>query len=634
MNEQSETAIVVRDNNLAVAKPLTVTEIIAQVNLIQEVMAKVMQEGEHFGKIPGCGDKPTLLKAGAEKLKLTFRFAARYSGDDNPRDMGNGHREYIIRAELFTIGGNVFVGAGVGSCSTLEAKYRYRTGPRTPTEVPVPKAYWDLRQSDPRKAQEMIGGKGFSTMKDDAGQWVICEQGEKVEHDNPADYYNCVTPDTKVLTHDLQWIPAGEIESGDMLIGVEEDISSQYARHLAIGEATVNGRKTEPLYEVTFADGRVVRCNGEHKWLVKKIGLKGTEWVATQDIRNEIDKDAGRPRKWTVMSVCTPWVEDTSKESGYIAGLLDADGSLGAVQLSVMFAQQLNTVMARLQSALVDRGYQLAMNPCITQESLEQTRSQKQVYSVRVLGGFTEQIRLLGSIRPPRLLERWLTLIDLAKRRLEGRGSGAGRPVCIVSVEPIGEGEVVMLGTSCHTYLAEGLVCHNTVLKIAKKRADVDAVLSSTAASDIFTQDLDDMADNETPTKAKVESKPPQRTTAQPRKPQPAKTVDVAPPDDSNPELMPQKDEPELKEGELRMYGKLECVVKKPGKKKDGSPFTRYGFKFVVGEGDTEEEVWSNSFDRTLGELGDKMTGKMVYASYIEEQYQGNTVKNITGLHL
>lgn len=34
---------------------------------------------------------------------------------------------------------------------------------------------------------------------------------------------------------------------------------------------------------------------------------------------------------------------------------------------------------------------------------------------------------------------------------------------------------------------------YNTVLKMAKKRAHVDAVLTATAASDIFTQDIEDM---------------------------------------------------------------------------------------------------------------------------------------------
>ena len=39
-------------------------------------------------------------------------------------------------------------------------------------------------------AQEIIGGRGFSAKKDDSGNWKIARQGEKVEHDNPADFYN------------------------------------------------------------------------------------------------------------------------------------------------------------------------------------------------------------------------------------------------------------------------------------------------------------------------------------------------------------------------------------------------------------------------------------------------------------
>ena len=50
-----------RINRMDVSTPLGVQEILAQVHLIQEVMAKVMKEGEHYGKIPGCGDKPALL---------------------------------------------------------------------------------------------------------------------------------------------------------------------------------------------------------------------------------------------------------------------------------------------------------------------------------------------------------------------------------------------------------------------------------------------------------------------------------------------------------------------------------------------------------------------------------------------
>jgi len=53
---------------------------------------------------------------------------------------------------------------------------------------------------------------------------------------------------------------------------------------------------------------------------------------------------------------------------------------------------------------------------------------------------------------------------------------------------------------------------YNTVLKIAKKRAHVDSILTVTAASDIFTQDVEDMPDVE------VVSSPPSQTTQPPEK--------------------------------------------------------------------------------------------------------------------
>ena len=163
-----------------------------QINLIQQVMRETMKDGEHFGVIPGCGKKPSLLKPGAEKLSTVFRLAPSY--DIKRGDLANGHREYEITCKLTHISTGQVVGEGVGSCSTMEAKYRYRTGEVTPTGKPVPKEYWDNRD------QKIIGGKGYSTKKVD-GKWQIVEQGERVEHDNPADHYNTVLKMAKKRAH-------------------------------------------------------------------------------------------------------------------------------------------------------------------------------------------------------------------------------------------------------------------------------------------------------------------------------------------------------------------------------------------------------------------------------------------------
>src|SRR3954462_8762947 len=104
-------------------RPLTAQEIKAQVQLIQEVMQAVMQEGFHYGVIPGT-DKPTLLKPGAEKLCTVFRLAPMLHVVS--RDLPRGHREYEVKCTLVHIPTGRVCGEGVGLCSSMESRYRWR----------------------------------------------------------------------------------------------------------------------------------------------------------------------------------------------------------------------------------------------------------------------------------------------------------------------------------------------------------------------------------------------------------------------------------------------------------------------------------------------------------------------------
>lgn len=164
---------------------LAVQDVREQISLIQDLMKSVMHDGEHYGKIPGCGDKPTLLKSGAEKLSMTFRLLPRYEVSE--RDMGKGHREFSVRCILL-YGGRDFAGEGVGSCSTMESKFRFRWDA---TDKDVPKEYWDSR--DPA----LLGGTQFCARKQ-AGKWKIFQ---RAEHDNPADYYNTCLKMAKKRAH-------------------------------------------------------------------------------------------------------------------------------------------------------------------------------------------------------------------------------------------------------------------------------------------------------------------------------------------------------------------------------------------------------------------------------------------------
>jgi len=95
-----------------------------QVAIVREAMSAVMKKNHHYGKIPGCGDKPTLLKPGAEVLALAFQFASNY--EISTTEMGEGHREYFITCNLTHRPSGGHVGQGIGSCSTKESKFMRR----------------------------------------------------------------------------------------------------------------------------------------------------------------------------------------------------------------------------------------------------------------------------------------------------------------------------------------------------------------------------------------------------------------------------------------------------------------------------------------------------------------------------
>lgn len=106
-----------------VQRPLTAMAVVAQVRLIQEVMKAVMKVDEHFGVIPGT-KKPTLYKPGAEKLLVTFRIAAE---SPNVEDLSTPDSvRYRVTRKGQSIISGVFVGAGVGECSSDEEKYKWR----------------------------------------------------------------------------------------------------------------------------------------------------------------------------------------------------------------------------------------------------------------------------------------------------------------------------------------------------------------------------------------------------------------------------------------------------------------------------------------------------------------------------
>ncbi len=237
---------------------MTPDRLVKQVELIQDVMKSVMRINEHYGKIPGCGDKPTLLKPGAEKLSATFRLAPSYEVFE--KVLPDGHREYRVTATMTHFPTGAVFGQGVGSASTMESKYRYRKAERV-----CPKC----GKETIIKGKEEYGGgficfakKGGCGAKFKADDPAIKDQiVGKTEYEDPADYYNTIlkmakkrahvdavltcTAASDIFTQDVEDLPAHLLKKNEPPFDVEpSDAGSKLATE---PPKTASKPQSEPL---------------------------------------------------------------------------------------------------------------------------------------------------------------------------------------------------------------------------------------------------------------------------------------------------------------------------------------------------------------------------------------------------
>lgn len=196
MNDANNLPVVQVNNQVSVmeVEPISSQVLLRQVAAISDAMKSLMKEDVHYGKIPGT-DKPTLLQPGAQKIGLMFRLAPHFHTE--VLDLPSGHREVRVTCTLMSPNGTV-VGQGIGVCSTMESKYRYRGTDFLMTEVSVPRSYWDSRDNEElaRLTNSTLGtsytAKQVQAKKNDAGSWYVAIRGEKKENPDIADTYNTV----------------------------------------------------------------------------------------------------------------------------------------------------------------------------------------------------------------------------------------------------------------------------------------------------------------------------------------------------------------------------------------------------------------------------------------------------------
>lgn len=218
------TALSTTDSNRQLAQigELSVQVIVDRKRKIQEVMDAVMKEGEHYGRIPGS-EKPSLYKAGAEILAMTFQLAPKFR--ITRTDMPNGHREYEITCTMTNIASGADLGEGVGSCSTMESKYRWRSAQRKCPKCQATAIFTSKNDGEGFYCWAKKGGCGAKFSPTDEA--ITKQETGRVENPDPADQWNTVlkmakkraqidatltvTGASDSLTQDLEDLPPGSI---------------------------------------------------------------------------------------------------------------------------------------------------------------------------------------------------------------------------------------------------------------------------------------------------------------------------------------------------------------------------------------------------------------------------------------
>jgi len=119
----------VEGSELATASAgMTPEQLALRYQQLQELIQRnVLVEGSDYGIIPGTGDKPTLYKAGAEKLAAFFGLSVDMELADKVEiwEPGSAFFYYRYRATATDKWGRY--ATGEGSANSREAKYRWRT---------------------------------------------------------------------------------------------------------------------------------------------------------------------------------------------------------------------------------------------------------------------------------------------------------------------------------------------------------------------------------------------------------------------------------------------------------------------------------------------------------------------------
>lgn len=322
-------------------------------------------------------------------------------------------------------------------------------------------------------------GEGLNTGYDANADWIQTHSGRRFNPLNPnpdaiviqdiahslsmqcrfsghcKEFY-CVTPDTKVLTSDLVWKPAGDLHIFEGLVGFDEYPNKVFKnnrnrRKMKYSSVLHTGRMKRHVYALHLSDGTILKSSDEHPWLVCSKKSRNQKWETTSEIISAIQN--GKQR--FMLKFVEPWQDYTHDSEveyavGYLAGIFDGEATINCNRKGFLIsvAQNPGPVMDKIKVCLDEFGFKYS------------EFSSKKCHNLQLTGTWSDKLKFLGLIKPIRLVEKYKQHLKNEEWKKEFDSVAT---LSVVKVEDLGIQEVVTLETSTKTYFAEGFGSHNSV---------------------------------------------------------------------------------------------------------------------------------------------------------------------------
>jgi DNA polymerase bacteriophage-type len=248
----------------------------------------------------------------------------------------------------------------------------------------------------------------------------------------------CFTPNHKLLGQNLIWKAASEFSIGDEVLGFDEKGPRRRFRKAIIEKISYQNAN---VFDVLLASGKTFRVTAEHRWLT---GRKQVRWTETRNLFYNTSHSR------QIHCFMEPWEREDTREAGWIAGILDGEGSYS--NRRVAMGQNKGAILDSFVSGIEKRGFKANFY-----------NNHGNCKTIIIGENKYDALHALGVFRPQRLVSKanFDTLGAMERR---------GFNDTIISVTPAGIDRIIKIQTSTGTLIVDGYPMHNCKQDVRSER--------------------------------------------------------------------------------------------------------------------------------------------------------------------